>query len=243
MDELKGYISKADANIHLIGNQNGIENVDFNSWPRLSGEHSIINHPEKIIDYSRAAGKSYCISRPKCTSAYFKQSVQAPLDVKSPAYTYSNLLNLYFCESSGVLHNEVRGKGFAYHVGLSTVRNIGLDLKIYDASNLPGAYETTKKCVFETVESGTLNPELFETAKRSLIIRYVNAEYTVKQAGTNSYNDHMKGFNFDESDHQLKIAQVQAATPEDVLKSVGSLYLDLFDESKCGRAMVIPTAA
>ncbi|KAE9548439.1 hypothetical protein FO519_008347, partial [Halicephalobus sp. NKZ332] len=32
-------------------------------------------------------------------------------------------------------------------------------------------------------------------------------------------------------------------TPEDVLKSVGSLYLDLFDESKCGRAMVIPTAA
>ena len=41
---------------------------------------------------------------------------------------------------------------------------------------------------------------------------------------------------------RLKIAQIKAATPEKVLKSVGSFYLDLFDEAKCGRAMVIPTA-
>ena len=41
----------------------------------------------------------------------------------------------------------------------------------------------------------------------------------------------------------MKIAQIKEATPEKVLKSIGSLYLDLFDESKCGRAMVIPTAA
>ena len=40
----------------------------------------------------------------------------------------------------------------------------------------------------------------------------------------------------------MKIAQIKAATPEKVLKSVGSIYLDLFDESKCGRAMVIPTS-
>lgn len=38
----------------------------------------------------------------------------------------------------------------------------------------------------------------------------------------------------------MAIKIVNAATPEDVLKSIGKHYLELFDDSKVSRAMVVP---
>ena len=202
LNELKDSISKCDANLHLIGNPEGIEQVDFTLWPKFTGEISLVDRPEEVRNYSNLAGKSYCISRPECTSAYFNQGIEAPFDIKSLEYTYSHLLNSYFCERGGIVRTEVRGKGYAYHVELSTSRNIGLKLTINNASNLPGAYEVTKKCILETIQSGKLDPENFEAAKRSWIMKCINSECTISQAGENSFTDHMRGFYFEESYHQ-----------------------------------------
>uniref|UniRef100_A0A0M3IJ63 Peptidase_M16_C domain-containing protein n=1 Tax=Ascaris lumbricoides TaxID=6252 RepID=A0A0M3IJ63_ASCLU len=250
LEQLRSCMLSMPVNIHIACNDSLIEEqIETDQWGFLngnSGDHKrgiFIGEAGDELD-EKGFGQQRAVSVGATESSFLYQRCYFDQDWRGEDLMATMLLSQYLTQCEGPLWRGIRGEGLAYGANIYVQPDKKLlTLSLYRGSQINQAYEETKKIVLSVLDDGNVDRDDFEAAKRSLVCEIMEAEDTVKRAATQAVLAHFRQIppNFTRLDFYLRelCARIWDASVDEVLK-VGAPHLkDLFDESKCTRAVVV----
>eukprot|EP00002_Diphylleia_rotans_P030294 TRINITY_DN6211_c0_g2_i2.p1 TRINITY_DN6211_c0_g2~~TRINITY_DN6211_c0_g2_i2.p1 ORF type:complete len:914 (-),score=188.85 TRINITY_DN6211_c0_g2_i2:270-3011(-) len=184
---------------------------------------------EKALTGSK--GKATVFPLPAIESGFLVKAATGPQGFDNQDALPLRVLIEYLTNLEGPMWKEIRGLGLAYSYGSYVSSEDGLIyFNLYRASHVLQAYSQAKKIVMEFAEGKrVLNKTEIGGAKSSVIFEILSQQETVGQAARYSMVNYFRKLP-QNHDREL-LARIKNIGAEDLLLSLKSFYLRLFDES------------
>ncbi|XP_033228376.1 uncharacterized protein C05D11.1-like isoform X2 [Belonocnema kinseyi] len=170
-------------------------------------------------------------------SAYLVQSVPCIQDFLHPDLAPLLVYLQYLTQAEGPMWKNIRGHGLAYGYSLFAKPNDGLlYLSLYRATNVIGAYKEARAIIEVHLSKDKWEPTLFDSAKSSLVFKFINKEKTVRDMISQSLLAYYRNVPHDYNRQIIK--NISAVSLEDAHR-VSTQYVEKLLEPKLCKTTIV----
>ncbi|VDM43799.1 unnamed protein product [Toxocara canis] len=244
LEDLRTHMLSMPVNMHVACNDSLIaDQVESDQWAFLdgnSGDHRreiFVGNAGDELD-GEGFGLQRVVSVGGTESSFLYQSAYFDQDWRGEDLMATMLLSQYLTQCEGPLWRGIRGEGLAYGANIYVQPDKKLlTLSLYRGSQINQAYDQTKKIVLDVLNDSSVDLSEFEAAKRSLVCELMEAQDTVKRAANQTLLAQFRQIPPDFT--RSLCAHIWDVSIDEVLKAGAPHLRDLFDDSKCTRAIVV----